>query len=449
MTPLAALFLGAATTGNASTDVLWRNVNIDELMFTGVSPTKDLLDEIIQLNSGDPGRLYRLGRLIVGDTSASRALDPNSQRDLLTGIIDSPVCERSTLKVLRGHADLVVATKAAERLTYLDNMVQDILDPDKDPEDVVNNVDALMRTLHLESLRSVLGSKPNVIVRGLNSITSGTTETDPDKFLASVLCPANRGSWLHRMSVLDGRMYDEIMLSILSSEHGFVDERVAVWAINDARGLAYLEGLGKRSASFAKKCDVKARDALIKQGFIKKPMSGVVDKSYASLDGMIGLLTPDELGVMFFSTTAKVADSTVDHILDSASLTMIANFMFGNTMRQPKTGEISGMLARSNLDRKLDLAKVLNNIYTGSTDPGAPSPHGEHVAYLPWADELLLAFTRLNIPALREETAVKLFATVSQKIGSEAASWEYLMILCNEWDSTFIDLLDSASAIVK
>lgn len=449
MTPLAAIFLSAATTSNESTDVLWRNVHLDEVMFVGVSPSEALLDEIIKLNAGNPERLYRIGRLIVGSASTSCALNPDSPADLLRGIVDSSVCKRSTLTTLCGHADSAIATLATERLTCLDGMVHDVTDASKSLEDKSDSINALMCTLHIESLANVLGSNPDTIVWGLNRIVAASAKQGPDNFPANSLCPENRGSWLHRLSILDAGLYTKVMLSILCSEYGFVDERVATWAVNDTKGLEYLESLGKNIRIFTKRCDANANDVLVKQGLVNKPTAALMPKSYTSLDSMVGLLTPDELGAMFFSTNAKVAESTVSYVLDSASLTMIANYMFGNTMRKPKTGEINGMLTRSNLDRKLDLAKVLNSIYTGSSEPGAPSPHGEHIAYLPWADELLLAFTRLHIPALREETAVKLFASVSQTVGSDAASWEYLMVLCNEWDSTFIDLLNSAAAIVK
>ena len=449
MTPLAALFLSAATTSNDSTDVLWRNVNLDDVMFVGVSPREALLDEIIKLNAGNPDRLYRIGRLIVGSASTSCALNPGSPVDLLRGIVDSSVCERSTLTTLCGHVDPVIATLATERLTYLDGIVQNVTDASKSLGDKTDSINALMCTLHVESLAGILDSSPDTIVWGLNRIVAGETTQGPNNFPANVLCPADRGSWLHRLSILDAGLYTKVMLSILYSEYGFVDERVATWAVNDTNGLEYLEGLGKNIRIFTKRCDANATDVLFKQGLLNKPTAAYAPKSFTSLDSMIGLLTPDELGAMLFSTNAKAAESTVSYVLDSASLTMIANFMFGNTMRKPKIGEITGMLTRSSLDRKLDLAKVLNSIYTGSSEPGAPSPHGERIAYLPWVDELLLAFTRLHIPALREETAVKLFATVSQAVGSDAASWEYLMVLCNEWNSTFIDLLDSAAAIVK
>lgn len=449
MTPLAALFLSAATTSNDSTDVLWRNVNLDEVMFVGVSPSEALLDEIIKLNAGSPDRLYRIGRLIVGDASNSCALNSGSPADLLRGIVDGSVCKRSTLTALCSHVDPTIASLAAERLTYLNGLVNNATDASMSLEDRQDSINALMCTLHLESLSSVLACSPDTIVWGLNRIVAATDKMDPDNFLANSLCPADRGSWLHRLSIMDAGLYAEVMLSILCSEYGFVDERVATWAVNNTSGLEYLESLGKNIRIFVKRCDANATDVLVKQGLVNKPTAALTGKSYTTLDSMVGLLTPDELGAMFFSTNAKVAESTVAYILDSASLTMIANFMFGNTMRKPGTGEITGMLIRSSLDRKLDLAKVLNSIYTGNSEPGAPSPHGEHIAYLPWVDELLLAFTRLHIPALREETAVKLFASVSQTVGSDAASWEYLMVLCNEWNSTFIDLLDSAAAIVK
>lgn len=449
MTPLAALFLSAATTSSDSTDVLWRNVNLDEVMFVGVSPSEALLDEIIKLNTGSPERLYRIGRIMVGDIGASYALKPASPAAFLRGIVESSMCKRSTLKALCGHVDPSVAIFAAERLAYLDGLVNNVTDVSLSLEDRQNSINALMHTLHLESLADVLACGPDAIVRGLNRIVAATDKTDPDNFLANSLCPADRGAWLHRLSILDAGLYAEVMLAILCSEYGFVDERVATWAVNNASGLEYLESLGKNMRIFTKRCDANANDTLVKQGLVKKTTAATKPTAYTSLDSMVGLLTPDELGAMLFSTSAKVAESTMSYVLDAAPLTMLANFMFGNTMRKPQTGEITGMLTRSSLDRKLDLAKVLNSIYTGSNEPGAPSPHGEHIAYLPWVDELLLAFTRLHIPALREETAVKLFASVSQTVGDDAASWEYLMVLCNEWDSTFIDLLASAAAIVK
>ena len=48
---------------------------------------------------------------------------------------------------------------------------------------------------------------------------------------------------------------------------------------------------------------------------------------------------------------------------------------------------------------------------------------------------------------MREIGASKLYETVVERIGYKPEAWEYLMVLCNEWDSTFIDLLDSASVI--
>jgi len=448
MNPLGSFFLSAARQQGPHTDVLWRNVNYDEILFAGVSPSETLLTEIIMLNEGNGERMYRLGRLLVGDINTSRALDPNSSVDLLRGIMDGATCKSDTLRALQSHADPAVSKMASERLTYLDGLVSGASDTSRSLADREKVINELMTSFNLESITAVLEASPEAIVYGLNRIVPATETNEPDRFVHNSMCPASRNSWLHRMSILNGPVYDKVLLCILRSEYGFVDGRVAGWAVGQSNGMEYLEGLGKNIQAFTKRCDPAARDILMKRGLVRKPAAEKAP-AFTSLDSMVNLLEPNELGALFFSTFAKVGSNTSSHILDSVSVPMVANFMFGLSMRKPEAGEITAMLHRWSADRRMALAETLMNMYTGDKGPDGASPHGEHVAYLPWADELLLAFSRLHVSALSEDTAAKLFASVVDVVGVDAESWEYLMVLSNEWQSTFVDLLASAAAIVR
>lgn len=106
MTHLAEILLSASTIKNEATDILWRNVNIDNLNFVGVSPSDTLIDEIIVLNVGQPNRLYALGRLLADVSSITHVLAHCSNADVIKGVIDNPLCSLSTLTSLSGEPTL-------------------------------------------------------------------------------------------------------------------------------------------------------------------------------------------------------------------------------------------------------------------------------------------------------------------------------------------------------
>lgn len=440
MTHLAEILLSASTIKNEATDILWRNINIDDLEFVGVSPSDVLLDEIIVLNVGQPHRLYALGRLLADVSSITHVLAHCSNADVIKGVIDNPLCSLSMLTSLSGGTNSDIASVAMSKLTYLTDLTATItsgvgLVTESQRAEAISS---LLLTMQVCSLRSALDFNADQVVARLNHISRATTN--------GYYCPSTRASFLYRLSIIECDLYQQVMLAIVCSEYGYVDAHTLHWALNDLNGQDYINGLGKEIRHFTKRCDSAAIEMLASHGYIKTPNKTTGAPSYASLDSMADLLSPDELGAMLFSTAGKVSESTMAYVTDGVAVTMLANFMFNNTLRKPAAGEITTMLRNFSLERKLELATVMNSIYAGNVQDGAGA-HADSIARLPWAHELVLAFSRTQFPHMREIGASKLYETVVERIGYKPEAWEYLMVLCNEWDSTFIDLLDSASAI--
>lgn len=440
MTHLAEILLSASTIKNEATDILWRNINIDDLEFVGVSPSDVLLDEIIVLNVGQPHRLYALGRLLADVSSITHVLAHCSNADVIKGVIDNPLCSLSMLTSLSGGTNSDIASVAMSKLTYLTDLTATItsgvgLVTESQRAEAISS---LLLTMQVCSLRSALDFNADHVVARLNHISRATTN--------GYYCPSTRASFLYRLSIIECDLYQQVMLAIVCSEYGYVDAHTLHWALNDLNGQDYINGLGKEIRHFTKRCDSAAIEMLASHGYIKTPNKTTGAPSYASLDSMADLLSPGELGAMLFSTAGKVSESTMAYVADGVAVTMLANFMFNNTLRKPAAGEITTMLRNFSLERKLELATVMNSIYAGNVQDGAGA-HADSIARLPWAHELVLAFSRTQFPHMREIGASKLYETVVERIGYKPEAWEYLMVLCNEWDSTFIDLLDSASAI--
>jgi hypothetical protein len=441
MTHLAEILLSASTIKNEATDILWRNVNIDDLNFVGASPSDALIDEIIVLNVGQPHRLYALGRLLADVSSITHVLAHCSNADVIKGVIDNPLCSLSMLTSLSGGTNSEIASVAMSKLTYLTDLTATItggvgLFTETQRAEAISS---LLPTMQVCSLRSALDFNADQVVARLSYISK--TDATNGHF-----CPSTRASFLYRLSIIECDLYQQFMLAILCSEYGYIDAHTLHWAMHDLNGQDYINGLGKEIRHFTKRCDSAAIEMLASHGYIKTPNKATGAPSYASLDSMADLLSPGELGAMLFSTAGKVSENTMAYVTNGVAVTMLANFMFNNTLRKPAAGEITTMLRNFSLERKLELATVMNSIYAGDVQDGAGA-HADSVARLPWAHELVLAFSRTQFPHMREIGASKLYETVVERIGYKPEAWEYLMVLCNEWDSTFIDLLDSASVI--
>jgi hypothetical protein len=414
MASLANILLVTPLAPSPAGDVLWRNADIEQLSFIGVTPSGELLDELLAFKSaGTAGTA--LGRLTPGREHIDKLCSyPSSSVRL--GVVNNPLTTAEQLNVLSGDPDSDVAQAAQAMLTHRSTLLVRAVGGD-----VAAAVEALESVL-VEMIEQLLEQCSTTLLRASSNID------------AALL--------LQRLTVLDPELREALCFAVLTDDSCTVPVAVAQWACS---GTLVADGalttvMGAKT-TLRRRLTPNALRVMVQAGHLSPPNVAPAPKSYASLDDMALILDSSEIAAMYFSSQGPASAELVERILLEAPAGLVVNHLLGQTLRRPRSGEVKDMLTACSPDRRLELADAMQSLTEKFINATEVSP----ITALPWAGELLLGFRRARAGALSVDAAAELFASINDTLKGDADAWEYLLALSEEWEETIFDLITSAA----
>jgi hypothetical protein len=134
--------------------------------------------------------------------------------------------------------------------------------------------------------------------------------------------------------------------------------------------------------------------------------------------------------LLLSNDSAELPEGFLVDILQTAPEHVIAPFLVGASARRPRSGEALELLRRIGMERASALALLLTS----------------GVETVPWVHELLIGLPVRSLDKVGIGGLYALEQILSERLKNPAA-WEMVLVMSEEWDSTFDSLLDAANSM--
>lgn len=410
---LANILIRAHAETSAHGDVIWRNAEIENLDFVGITPSTDLLTEIVDLR-GPSAAGETLGRLTPGHENIG-TLVTSVHPSVRAGAATNRNATREHLATLATDASPEVAAKATEELTRRD-------------------------TLRADCTAGSFQAARDILRLGRREEVEWLLEQHPDTLAATTVVEESAAE---KIRLLEPELFERIAVSLIEARHT-IGDAVARWMLGagDLPEAFVAEAAQRQKTPSRFIVTDSAENILVKAGHLKKAGAIEPRRSHVRLEDMALALEIAETSAIYFSTADTVNTELVEEILQEAPLTLLVNHLIGQTPRRPRPGQITEMLRKADPDRRNALSDALEALIAKAeqgTDLANP------IEGLPWGGELSLALKRVRAQALSEQEASSLLREIEAIIGGHELAWEYLLALSEEWEGALIELVVSAA----
>jgi hypothetical protein len=134
--------------------------------------------------------------------------------------------------------------------------------------------------------------------------------------------------------------------------------------------------------------------------------------------------------LLLSNDSAELPEGFLVDILQNAPDHVIAPFLVGASARRPRPGEVLELLRRIGTERASALALLLTS----------------GVETVPWVHELLIGLPVRTLDKVGVGGLYALEQILSERLKNPAA-WEMVLVMSEEWGSTFDSLLDAANSM--
>jgi len=415
---LATILIKATATASPAGDVIWRNAEIENLEFIGVTPSKNVLEELVSFR-GPSVAGETLARLVPGTENVA-ALTTCEHASVRTGVCSNRQATREQLELLANDASSEVRSAAMNELADRDRL-RSAVTGSADAVESYRAASEILSKGRVEEIRWLHSVKPALLAGALAS----------DDLNAA------------RLANLEPETFSELAASIVSDEQLLVGASIARWVLGEGDlQEVLLADMVKNQNAARKRLTGSAQHLLTQAGALRKAGTPEPRKIHVRLEDMALALEPGEIAAMYFSTVEKTSTAFAAEVLDAAPVNLLVNHLIGQTARRPMTGEVVRLLRSSSPERRNEISDALENVVSRAEQAvDLRSP----IEGLPWGGELALALKRVRASALREEEASGLLAEIDAVLSGDELAWEYLIALSEEWEGALIELVTSAA----
>lgn len=415
---LATILIRATAPASPAGDVIWRNAEIENLDFVGITPSRNVLEELVSFR-GPSVAGETLARLVPGTENVA-ALTTSEHASVRTGVCSNREVTREQLDALTNDPSQEVRSAAEKELADRDRL-RNTVTGSADTAESYRAAAEILSNGRVEEIRWLNATKP--------ALLAGALAADDANAM--------------RLANLAPETFSDIAANVATDENLLVGASVARWVLGDGDlQQALLADMAKNQGKTRKRLTASAQHILTQAGILRKAGAPEPRKIHVRLEDMALALEPGEIAAMYFSTVERTSQAFAAEVLDTAPVSLLVNHLVGQTARRPSAGDVVGLLRCSSPERRNEISDALENIVSRAeqaTDLRSP------IEGLPWGGELALALKRVRASALREEEASGLLREIDTVLAGDELAWEYLIALSEEWEGALIELVTSAA----
>ena len=391
----SALIKLPGTKGDVA-DVLWRNATVSEIDTPLAVPSDRVVSEMVQLTDGGVTTSFVKNLPHRDNIDVVLRLGPNAAA--AQGIADNPVSSAAQLDAV-AVTGTAAASAAAARLAADD---QDVLDARRFDLMVID--------------RFVTDGRFDTWA---NNVVAAGTDIVADTFRRLVVAAPRYADQLVMRALERGIQLDVVM----------VDRLINASTVVADTGRALLEEAYTTIRSPERLVTPAASRLLSAVGInprvVKERHSTGTDDTMAMSLRAAGLSDHEIAPLVLGNDTTRLPDGFLVSLLINCGDPLVAQFLGGSSAREPRTGEALALLRAIGPIRAGAVAELL----------------GDSVERAPWAAELLVGLPCRNIDTLGMGSLHELRSLLTEQIGQDTASWEFVCVMSEEWEQTLDSLL--------
>ena len=398
-------------------DILWKNAKIGNIDFSINAPSEKLIKEFLQFLPPEDKEHFL--EIIPGSKNLNFILNESlNQNEVKALLRNSFITEEMLDKIAALFPTLKSQT----------NLIKESFT--SQGEEVISNDE--------------LNSKNNEIFYVYKYL--GKSDTELMQFINSQYQLKQRNNIISAIAIESPDKEDFIIDSIIGLREpefaGYVDSYVAshlnnnqlIWQTN-------LDLIATAKNDFKKRI---SRGALNIFESLGADVSKLRGKNYSNQDinktdlSMLKTLTLAgvdnlTLSTLILSTYVEMDKNDFVSYLKEEPITLLQNFLIGGTTRKPSKVEVVALLSALSKEEKHTLGDNFKDLDT--------------LAELPWYHELAMGIPNLFKKLNQKDNILEVFNSIYEIIGVNSQSWEFLLVVSNEWEDDFYSLITASQHI--
>ena len=368
-------------------DIIWRNVDIEDVNFAAFPPSEKLEDEFISFLEGS--KLQKFVEVVPDDLFLKKCL--SNKKVKASWVLENPFASGETLK-LAGQSD-----KLTDILTSRSSL------ENHTPREIADKVRLYNLNDRIKAL-TIINTMDRELHDNIVFMLFGLTDDSYAGFVDAYMV-----NWLSRPSDKS-----DLILGILEQGTKIINGRITT-------GATVL--LGKLGIFLDRKRSAKTNN--FDQGVaLNSSMLNTL-----KLTGMSSF----ELMPMVMSTTFDMKPEELCGYLEEAHDSYLSNYLAGDLARKPNGATLDLLFSQMESEKLDNISTILLK------------DKKDELAGLPWFVYLLKYLPKVYLHCENEETPYILSEDIN--LNNDKAAWEFLLVVSSEWESGLDKLVEASKEV--